>query len=135
MTLNLLQIITLDAFIEALQNVSAPLPAELQTQINQVGDRFAENSTEASDLLLKLAEHESLKPLYLQARIRLQKKYETQERNPYYSPETQNQPDVTPEEDAENIAINPDDKPKIEILKSPDSVSAAKNFFNNLFRR
>jgi len=43
MTLNLLQIITLDAFIKALQNVSAPLPAELQTQINQVGDRFTES--------------------------------------------------------------------------------------------
>jgi hypothetical protein len=120
MTLNLLQIITLDAFIEALQNVSAPLPTELQTQINQVGDRFAENPIEANDRLLELAEHESLKPLYLQARIRLQKEYETQERNRFYSPENQNQPDVKPKDAPSNIAI------KVKVLKSPDSVSAAQ---------
>jgi CHAD domain-containing protein len=121
MTLNLLQIITLDAFIEALHNVSTPLPAELQTQINQVGDRFAENPTEASDRLLELAEHESLKPLYLQARIRLQKEYETQERNRFYSPENQNQPGVKPEDAPSNIAI------KVKVLKAPDPVSAAQN--------
>ena len=121
MTLNILEKVTLNAFIEALRQLSSPLPTEFQQQINQVGNAFDKDPTSAINRLLDLAENDCIKQLYFQARIEIQKNYETQERNRFYSPEKQNQRGVKPDDATSNIAL------KVEALKAPDSPKAVQS--------
>ncbi|AFY56026.1 hypothetical protein Riv7116_3575 [Rivularia sp. PCC 7116] len=78
---NHLQQITIEAFITALAELDAPLPADLQKQINQVGAIFSTQPTVAIDELVKLAEHPFINQLYQQARVKIQSEYQTKERN------------------------------------------------------
>ncbi len=116
--LNELQKVTLSAFLIALVELDSPLPPELQQEINQVGKIFADTPNAAIDGLLKLAENDYFQELYQQARINIQKQYETKERNKYDKPSQQNQPTPTPSQHLANIAIP--------ILKSSDSSAEAK---------
>lgn len=79
--LNNLQQVTLQAFITALAELDAPLPPDLQKEINQVGAIFPTQPTVAIDELVKLAEHPFINQLYQQARVKIQSEYQTQERN------------------------------------------------------
>ncbi len=79
--LNNLQQVTIKAFIIALAELDSPLPADLQKQINQVGAIISTQTIVAIDELVKLAEHPCINQSYKQARINIQREYETQERN------------------------------------------------------
>jgi hypothetical protein len=120
MTLNSLDTVTLDAFVEALRQLDS-LPKELQQQINQIGRAFDENPTAAVNQLHELAEHDCLKSVYQQARVEIQKQYQPQEKSRYFSAEKQNQKGVKPADETSNFAI------KVKVMKADDSVAAAKN--------
>ncbi len=116
--LNQPQTVTLRAFLIALAELNSPLPATLQQEINKVGEMLANTPNDALNRLLELAENDCLLTSYQQARIKIQKQYETQERNKYDRPSQQNQPTPTPSEHLANIAIP--------ILKAADSSAEAK---------
>ena len=116
--LNQAETVTLRAFLIALVELDSPLPATLQQEINKVGEMLANTPNDALNRLLELAENDCLLTSYQQARINIQKQYETQERNKYDQPSQQNQPTPTPSEHLANIAIP--------ILKAADSSAEAK---------
>ena len=116
--LNQPQTVTLRAFLIALAELDSPLPATLQQEINKVGEMLANTPNDALNRLLELAENDCLLTSYQQARINIQKQYETQERNKYDQPSQQNQPTPTPSGHLANIAIP--------ILKAADSSAEAK---------
>jgi hypothetical protein len=121
--LNHLQQVTFQAFIAALAELDAPLPADLQKQINQVGAIFSTQPTVAIDELVKLAEHPCIDQLYQQARIKIQSEYETKERNHKYrdyQKESENRDTST--YILENI------EKAIPILQASDSVKEAKKY-------
>jgi hypothetical protein len=124
--MNQLQTVTLRAFLTALVELDSPLPPEVQQEINQVGEIFSDSPNAAIDRLLELAENDCLRQSYQQARINIQKQYETQERNKYDKPSQQNQPTPTPSEHLANIAIP--------ILKASDSRAEAKKQKSEILR-
>lgn len=124
--MNQLQTVTLRAFLTALVELDSPLPPEVQQEINQVGEMFTDTPNVAIDRLLELAENECLRQSYQQARINIQKQYETQELNRYDRPSQQNQPTPTPSEHLANIAIP--------ILKASDSRAEAKKQKSEIIR-
>jgi len=116
--LNQAQTVTLRAFLTALVELDSALPATLQQEVNKVGKMLATTPNDALNYLLELAENDCLKQFYQQARINIQKQYETQELNRYDKPSQQTQPTPTPSEHLTNIAIP--------ILKAADSGAEAK---------
>ncbi|MEH1832261.1 MAG: hypothetical protein V7L29_09340 [Nostoc sp.] len=116
--LNLLQTVTLHAFLRALVKLDSPLPIALQQEINKVGEMLVNTQKDdALNRLLELAENECLKKSYRNARMNIQRQYTTQELNRYDQPSQQNQPTMPPEH-LTNIAIA--------IFKAPDSSAEAK---------
>ncbi|MBH8553521.1 hypothetical protein I8751_14305 [Nostocaceae cyanobacterium CENA357] len=116
--LNQLEVVTLQAFLTALAQLDTQLPTQLQQDINEVGKMLLNQSQDAINRLLKLAEDDCIKSLYWQARVDIQTQYETQELNKYDNPSQQNQSTTAPPERIANIAIP--------ILTATDSSSAAK---------
>ncbi len=124
--MNQLQTVTLRAFLTALVELDSPLPPELQQEINQVGEILADTPNVAINRLLELAKNDRIQQFYQEARINIQKQYETQERNKYDKPSQQNQPTPTPSEHLANIAIP--------ILKASDSRAEAKKQKSEILR-
>jgi len=124
--MNQLQTVTLRAFLTALVELDSPLPPEVQQEINQVGAILADTPNVAINRLLELAKNDRIQQFYQEARINIQKQYETQERNKYDKPSQQNQPTPTPSEHLANIAIP--------ILKASDSRAEAKKQKSEILR-
>lgn len=126
-----LQQITIQAFITALAELDSPLPADLQKQINQIGDIISTQSTDALNKLIELAQNPHLNKLYLQARVNIQQEYETQERNKYRNYQKESESRDTPIYITENIskALPLDSIEEIQpILQASDSVKEAQKY-------
>lgn len=126
-----LQQITIQAFITALAELDSPLPADLQKQINQIGDIISTQSTDALNKLIELAQNPHLNKLYLQARVNIQQEYETQERNKYRNYQKESESRDTPIYITENIskALPLDSIEEIKpILQASDSVKEAQKY-------
>lgn len=122
MTLNLnpLEKVSLRAFLIALAKQPSPLPSALQQEINQAGTTFATNPSAAVNHLLQLAETDTFKEAYHQARQEIQKQYEYQERNENYSPKNRQKNNSRPPDVLDNVeTVN-------EILTDPHPAKAAE---------
>ncbi|KAB8335129.1 hypothetical protein SD80_001875 [Scytonema tolypothrichoides VB-61278] len=116
--LDLLQRITLRAFLTALVELDSRLPTALQQEINKVGEMLANAQKDnALNRLIELAENDCLKESYRNARMNIQTQYKSQELNKFDKPSQQNQPTMPPEHIG-NIAIK--------IFQDPDSSAEAK---------
>ncbi|MBN4003449.1 hypothetical protein [Nostoc sp. LPT] len=118
--LNQPQTVTLRAFLTALVELDSPLPTALQQEINKVGEMLVNTSNKDNALnrLIELAENESLRASYHNARMKIQTQYKTQELNRYEDESKQKQPTTTPEHFVKNIAIP--------IFTASDSSTEAK---------
>ena len=126
-----LQQITIQAFITALAELDSPIPADLQKQINQIGDIISTQSTDALNKLIELVQNPHLNKLYLQARVNIQQEYETQERNKYRNYQKESESRDTPIYITENIskALPLDSIEEIKpILQASDSVKEAQKY-------
>ena len=126
-----LQQITIQAFITALAELDSPIPADLQKQINQIGDIISTQSTDALNKLIELVQNPHLNKLYLQARVNIQQEYETQERNKYRNYQKDSGSRDTPIYITENIskALPLDSIEEIKpILQASDSVKEAQKY-------
>lgn len=65
--------ITLRAFFEAVTQQTAPLPEDLQQQMNTIGEMFTTDINSAIDQLINLAQHPRLETIYSATRQELQK--------------------------------------------------------------
>jgi C-terminal processing protease CtpA/Prc len=116
LTLNPLEKVSLRAFLIALAKQPSPLPSTLQQEINQAGTTFATNPSAAVNHLLQLAETDTFKEAYHQARQEIQKQYEYQERIKNNSRNIES----TPPDALENV------ESVISVLKDPDPQQAAE---------
>ena len=133
--LNHLQQVTIQAFITALSELDAPLPADLQKQVNQVGAILSTQTKRAIDELAELAKHAYINQLYLQARSNIQTEYHTQERNlKHRNPQKESETRNTPPYITENIAKAPplDLEKQQSILQASDSVKEAQKIRRGL---
>jgi hypothetical protein len=64
-------IITLKAFLAALSQMEQPLPADIQTQLNEIGKTLATNLTNLDNLDALAKSYHPLKSIYIQERIAL----------------------------------------------------------------
>lgn len=128
--LNELEKVTIQAFITALAKLDSPLPADLQKQINQVGDILSTQPTIAANKLIELAENPCLNQLYQQARVNIQSEYESQERNMQRNLNqeiNENNDDEYPKFIIDNRTKSV--RPEIsEILQADDSRKKAKDY-------
>lgn len=106
-------IITLKAFLAALTQMEQPLPADIQTQLNEIGKILATNPTSLENLDTLAKSYNPLKSVYLQERIALREAAGERSKG-LPPPPLSNKP--TPE--ITNMAID--------SFSADDSVAAAK---------
>ncbi|WP_052307485.1 hypothetical protein [Coleofasciculus chthonoplastes] len=132
--MNSLELVTIYAFLEALTQQTEPLPPDLKHQINEVGHLFTNNPTAAANRLLKLAEHETIKPIYEQIRLEIQRQYEPEELNRWMSFDEPNSSDEPQPETLENLmAVSlQSSEPEKDAQKL---LSKLKSLFPRLYRQ
>lgn len=126
-----LNLITLTAFVQALEKLSSPLPPDIQAELNQIGQDLAKNlaidNTNIDKLYSLIDRYEPLQKIYREERKILQKNIEN--RNKALPPLP-----LSNEENQELINI------AVDRFTASDSVAAAKqppqqNLLQKIWRR
>jgi hypothetical protein len=148
MTLNPFDQLALRAFLATIANLESSLPPQVQQQLNDIGNDFADNTETAIDSLIGLTKQDCLSK-YVEFETELRKLLRSQERNkfgypPPDDPSSPNQPDDIPNT---SVLISTGEFPEpldladlieefplepMEILRAPDSVTEIKAYINRV---